>query len=213
MTSDILKVKDSISVESQIVPTTPVIITERKDECKIARPTPVTTKEQEDESKTVSPTTSIRTSLNFGGSLDRAVTSRAAVTHREFEIAEMSPTDRALVERFRQKKHIPRPKVLPHASLPSPPITPTAPASQLPVPKQAEFMRFPTPPRIPLQTARQSSPGAAEICLKRVYRTVKQLSTKEHFLEFPTLKKVDHTPKPPLKLRRSQTWAPSWRRR
>ncbi|CAJ0605465.1 unnamed protein product [Cylicocyclus nassatus] len=212
-TSDILKLKDGISVRSQIAPPTRVTIKAQKNELKIVEPTHVSIKEQKDEPKTASTATSIRkTSLNFGGSLDRAATSRAAVTHREFEIAEMSPTDRALVEQFRQKKHIPRPKVLPHASLPSPPITPTIPPNQLPVPKQAEFMRFPTPPRIPLQTPRQSSPGAAAICLRRVYRTVKQLSTKEHFLEFPTLKKVDHTPKPPPKLRRSQTWTPSWRR-
>ncbi|VDM73034.1 unnamed protein product, partial [Strongylus vulgaris] len=127
----------------------------------------------------------------------------------------MSNVDRVLVERFRQAKHIPRPKVLPRASLPSLPQTTHMPPLhklQIPVPQQAEFMRFPTPPRMPPHSPRRLSP-ATTICLKRVYRTVKQLSTRDHFLEYPLLKKVDNTPKNKPKVRRAKRWIPRWRRK
>ncbi|KIH69435.1 hypothetical protein ANCDUO_00227 [Ancylostoma duodenale] len=150
-------------------------------------------------------------SLNLPGSLDRTATSRGAHTSYESKIAELSKTDRVLVEQFRRTQSIPRPKALQRrASSPPEPQQPLVTvADKLPVPEQAQFVRFPTPERQPPQTHRHSPPP----CLKRVYRSVKQFSKRDQLLECPSLKKVDHAVKKKVKIRRPKRWTPHWRRK
>ncbi|RCN50988.1 hypothetical protein ANCCAN_02775 [Ancylostoma caninum] len=152
-------------------------------------------------------------SLNLPGSLDRTATSRGAYTLYESKIAELSKTDRVLVEQFRRTQSIPRPKALQRraSSPPQPQQLLVTAVDKLPVPEQAQFVRFPTPERQPPQTHRHSPPP----CLKRVYRSVKQFSKRDQLLECPSLKKVDHdhAVKKKLKIRRPKRWTPHWRRK
>ncbi|KAK6766916.1 hypothetical protein RB195_026279 [Necator americanus] len=148
-------------------------------------------------------------SLNTPSSLDQTATSRGATMCQGSKIAEFSYADHLLVEQFRRTKYIPRPKALQQRASPPQKVLPGVSQILLPLPSQAEFLRFPTPPRIPPQAHRHSPPP----CLKRVYRSVKQFSKRDHLLECPSLRKVDHAVKKKLKIRRPKRWTPRWRRK
>ncbi|ETN80316.1 hypothetical protein NECAME_02448 [Necator americanus] len=143
-------------------------------------------------------------SLNTPSSLDQTATSRGATMCHGSKIAEFSYADHLLVEQFRRTKYIPRPKALQQRASPPQKVLPGVSQILLPLPSQAEFLRFPTPPRIPPQAHRHSPPP----CLKRVYRSVKQFSKRDHLLECPSLRKVDHAVKKKLKIRRPKRWTP-----
>lgn len=149
-------------------------------------------------------------SLNLAGSLGRTATSSgASTTCRESKIAELSPTDRLLVEQFRRSKHIPRPKALTQRAILTFQAFPARNNLQRPV-TTVEFVRCRTPQRRPPhQTHRHSSPP----CLRKVYRSVKHFSKRVHLLECPPLRKVDRAVRKKLKIRRPKRWTPRWRKK
>uniref|UniRef100_A0A1I7WTZ8 INCENP_ARK-bind domain-containing protein n=1 Tax=Heterorhabditis bacteriophora TaxID=37862 RepID=A0A1I7WTZ8_HETBA len=155
--------------------------------------------------------------LNLPGSLDRPATSSGAKKCHESPIAELSDTDRLLVEQFRRSLSIPRPRALQRAPSPfNKPIRILVPAKsrdRLQSPPRAEFLRRRTPVRLLPETPRQHSPPH----LVKAYHSSKLFSKRAHLLELPiVLKKVDlsiiHEKKKPKK-RLQKRWIPRWRRK
>lgn len=150
--------------------------------------------------------------LNLPGSLDRHATSSGALTRNESPIAELSETDRRLVEQFRRSLNIPCPQVLIRTFSP---FTVRCFHQETADKRQQQsctrWIRRKSPLRAEIHKVRSPSPP----CLKRVYRSSKKV-TKYIFGEWTvSLKRVDkHAPlRPKPKRRRLPKWIPRWRRK